>query len=239
MRSPVPETSFKPLVLLSLSLLLFGGAARAASPPPLPAGDKPGSADPPFLRRFAGSIVLSYQRKSLDEVSWPLSKLEWVPGQKAGNNNDLAAPMKKKEARGERTTFVYVAPAERSTLEIIESYKDQIAAQKGKLLFACKAAECGGKPTGNSLDGGSRMSLAMYLRSGEEVQEAAWSIPWCAAQVGLTDVRYVLAEIPAQGATVSVMTASPSNPRGDCSALAGHTITLVDVIRAPRAAVNQ
>jgi OOP family OmpA-OmpF porin len=239
MRSPVPETSFKHLVLLSLSLLLFGSAARAENPPPLPAGDKPGSADLPFVRRFAGSIILSYERKSLDEVSWPLSRLEWVPGQKDTHNNDLAAPKKTKDATGERTTFVYVAPPERSSMEIIGSYRDQITAQKGKVLFECKGEGCGAKSTGNSLGGGGRMSLAMYLRSGDDVKEVPGSIPWCAGSVGLTDVRYLLAEIPAQGATMSVMTASPSAPGGACSALAGHTIALVDIIRAPRAAVNQ
>src|SRR4051812_13798079 len=156
MRSPAPETSFKHLVLLSLSLLLFGSAARAENPPPLPSGDKPGSADLPFVRRFAGSIILSYERKSLDEVSWPLSRLEWVPGQKDTHNNDLAAPKKTKDATGERTTSVYVAPRERSSMEIIGSYRDQITAQKGKVLFECKGEGCGAKSTGNSLGGGGR-----------------------------------------------------------------------------------
>ena len=164
-------------------------------------------------------------------MSWPLSKLEWVPKQKNSGNNDVAAPKKKKDLTGERTTLLYVTPPETSSLEALKSYKDQITAQKGKLLYECKAADCGGKPTGNSLDGGSRMSLAMYLRSAEKVQEKPWSVPWCAAQVGLTDVRYLVAELPAAGATVSVMAASPTTPNtGACGSLAGRALVLVEVI---------
>ena len=212
-----------PVSLLGLLLLQsVQGIARAETTPPLPPGDKPGSADSPALKRFEGSIILSYEKKNLDEVSWPLSKLEWVPKQKNSGNNDVAAPKKKKDLTGERTTLLYVTPPERSPLEALKSYKDQITEQKGKVLYECKAADCGGKPTGNSLDGGSRMSLAMYLRSAEKVQEKPWSVPWCAAQVGLTDVRYLVAELPAAGATVSVMAASPTTPNtGACGSLAG------------------
>jgi hypothetical protein len=220
------------LGLLGLLLLQsFQRIALAETTPPLPPGDKPGSADNPALKRFEGSIILSYEKKNLDEVSWPLSKLEWVPKQKNSGNNDVAAPKKKKDLSGERTTLVYVTPPERSSLEVLKSYKDQIAEQKGKVLYECKGADCGGKPTGNSLDGGSRMSLAMYLRSAEQVKEQPWSLPWCAAQVALSDVRYLLAELPAAGATVSVMTASPTSPnKGACGSLAGRALVLVDVI---------
>jgi OmpA-OmpF porin, OOP family len=217
-------------IVASILSLLFVESVALAANPPLPTGDKPGSADSAVLKRFEGSIILSYEKKSLDEASWPLSKLEWVPGKKNKGNNDVAAPKRTKNVEGERTTLLYVGPPERSSLEVLRSYKDQVTRQKGKILFECKAAECGGKDGGNSLDGGSRMGLAMYLRDADQVKEQPWQIPWCAAHVALSDVRYFIAELPAQKATVSVMTASPNAPAGACSALAGRSIALVDVV---------
>ena len=189
--------------LLVVVAVCLAGVAGAAPPPPLPSTDKPGSADSPILKRFEGSIILQYDKKNLDELTLPLSKLQPVPGKKTttGNNN-LAEPKKKKTVEGETTHLLYVSPAQRTSLEVLKHYKDQISAAKGKVLYECKAGDCGGNAVGNSLDGGSSMGLAMYLRSGERVTEQPWLVPWCASHVKLADVRYVVAELPAGGGHV-------------------------------------
>jgi hypothetical protein len=216
--------------LVAIAIMSGALAAAAATPPPLPTADKPGSADSPILKRFEGAIVLQHDSKNLDELSLPLSKLQPLAGKKNSGNNNVAAPKKKKTVQGEATHLLYVTPAKRSSLEVIKHYKDQITAQKGKVLYECKAAECGGNAFGNSLDGGSSMGLAMYLRDGERVTEKPWSVAWCASHVKLSDIRYLAAELPAAGAHVSVMAASPSEVGEACSALAGRSIAMVDVI---------
>lgn len=219
---------------LLVTVMVCVGGVVVAAPPPLPTGDKPGSADSPLLKRFGGSIILQYDRKNLDELTLPLSKLEPVPGKKASGNNNLTAPKKKLTVEGETTHLLYAGPEKVSSLEILKHYKDQIAAQKGKLLYECKAAECGGNATGNSLNGGSSMGLAMYLRSGDRVTEKPWSVAWCPSHVNLTDIRYIVAELPAGGAHVSVMTASLSDVGAACSALTDRAIAMVDVVASKR-----
>jgi OmpA-OmpF porin, OOP family len=215
--------------LVTLVIIFATGVVHATAEP-FPSMDRPGSADSPVLQRFAGSLILQYEKKSLDEMTLPLSKLLPVPGKKAPGNNNAQAPKKTKQVEGEVTHILYIMPAGKSSLEVLKLYKDQIKDQNGKVLYECKGADCGGNAQGNSLDGGSTMGMAMYLRSGERVKEHPWSLPWCASQMRLSDVRYLAAEIPASGAHVSVMTASLPDVAGACQAILGRAIAMVDVI---------
>jgi len=217
-------------LLVVLVTICLATTIAAAAPPPLPPGDVAGSADSPALKRPDGALILQYDKKNLDEVTLPLSKLELVRGKKASGNNNAAAPKKSKTVEGETTHLLYVMPAQGTSLEALKHFKDQVQAQKGKLLYECKAAECGGNAAGNSLDGGSTMGMAMYLRGGERVTEKPWSVTWCASHEKLADVRYFAAELPASGAHVSVMTANLADVGQACSALSGRAIAMVDVI---------
>jgi len=218
-------------VLVSVLLTLLPAAALAAAPPPLPTADQPGSADSPVLKRYDGSIVLSYEKRHLDSVTFPLSKLEFVAGKRDNHNNGVAEPKQKKTAEGELTHLVYVMPEQRSALEVARYFQDAIKAKKGKLLYECKAPDCGGSETGNSLGGGGNMSLPMYIRSGDRVTEPPWSLPWCSAFVKLTELRYFVAELPTLGAVVSVQVANMPDAAGTCTALHGRTLAVVDIVQ--------
>jgi OOP family OmpA-OmpF porin len=222
------------LFLVGLVIVCMTPGVADAAPPPLPTADAPASADSPALKRFEGALILQYDKKNLDELTLPLSKLEPVRGKKASGNNNAVAPKKSKTVEGETTHLLYVMPAQRASLEILKHYRDEIQAQKGKLLYECKAAECGGNAAGNSLDGGGTMGMAMYLRSGERVTEKPWSIQWCASHEKLADVRYLAAELPATGSHVSVMTANLADVGEACSALRGRTIAVVDIVGGKR-----
>jgi len=222
--------------LVSVLLTLLPAAALAAPPPPLPTADQPGSADSPVLRRYDGSIVLSYEKRHLDSATFPLSKLEFVAGKRDNHNNGVAEPKQKKTAEGEITHLVYVMPEQRSALEVARYFQDAIKAKKGKLLYECKAPDCGGSETGNSLGGGGNMSLPMYIRSGDRITDPAWSLPWCTAFVKLTELRYFVAELP--GAVVSVQVANMPDATGTCSALHGRTLAVVDVVQGKAQAAS-
>jgi OOP family OmpA-OmpF porin len=225
-------------LVVAATILSAAGVAHATAEP-LPSSDRPGSADSPLLKRFEGSLILQYDKKNLDEMTLPLSKLLPVPGKKASGNNNAVAPKKTKTVEGEATHILYLLPAGVSSLEVLKLYKDQIKAAEGKVLYECKGAECGGNAEGNSLDGGSTMGMAMYLRGGERVTEKPWSLSWCASQKKLMDVRYVASELPAARASVSVMTASLSDAEGGCGAIRGRAIAMVDVIARPPAAAKK
>jgi len=218
--------------LVSLLVTLVPAAALAAAPPPLPTADVGGSADSPVLQRYEGSLVLSYEKRHFDSATFPLSKLEFVAGKRDNHNNGIAEPKQKKTAEGELTHLVYVLPEQRSPLEAARFFQGVIKAKKGKLLYECKAPDCGGSETGNSLGGGGNMSLPMYIRNGDQITDPAWSLPWCTAFVKLTELRYFVAELPAQGAVVSVQVASMPDATGTCSALHGRTLAVVDVVQS-------
>ncbi|HET7538736.1 MAG TPA: DUF4892 domain-containing protein [Polyangiaceae bacterium] len=217
--------------LVSLQLTLLPAAALAAAPPPLPTADVAGSADSPVLKRYDGSIVLSYEKRHFDSATFPLSKLEFVAGKRDNHNNEVAEPKQKKTAEGEITHLVYVMPEQRSALEVARYFQDAVKAKKGKLLYECKAPDCGGNETGNSVGGGGRMSLPMYIRHDDQITDPGWSLPWCTAFVKLTELRYFVAELPALGAVVSVQVAMMPDANGACSALHGRALAVVDVVQ--------
>jgi OOP family OmpA-OmpF porin len=222
------------LALTSLVALSSGWSARQASaapPPPLPSSDVAGSADSPLVKRYQGSVILSYDKKRYGGLSVPLSKLEKMPGKRNSGNNAIVEPKQSKTLEGELTHLLYVMPAERSALEIVRNYQDEVKAQKGTVLYECKAADCGGNPTGNSLGGGGTMGMAMYLRDGDRVTDKPWSLAWCAQHVSLSDLQYLVAELPGAGAHLSVLAATMNDASGACGALKGRTLAVVDVVQ--------
>jgi OmpA-OmpF porin, OOP family len=228
---PVKERDPMRKVLPMLVVLLAASAAHA-SPPPLPTSDKEGSADNPLFERFDGSVILSYEHKHLDEFRLPLSKLERVPDKKDTHNNNYFEPSKAKPLEGAYTHIVYVIPSDRSPLEVVRHYQDQVKAKRGTVLYECKAQECGGDPTGNITGGGGNMSLSQYLYAADRMTDPTWTIGWCASHAGVADMRYMAAELPAQGAHLSVLTMILPSPNGDCAPLRGRTIVRVDVVEA-------
>jgi outer membrane protein OmpA-like peptidoglycan-associated protein len=222
------------LTSLSLAGLMFlsGGLVVAAPPPPpLPSSDVTGSADSPLIKRYEGAIILSYEKKRFAEMSFPLSKLEMVPGKRNNGNNAVAEPKQKKTVEGEITHLLYVMPAERTPLEVIRNYQDEVKSRQGKVLYECKAPDCGGNPVGNSAGGGGTMGMAMYLRDGDQITDKTWSLPWCAQSVKLKDLRYMFAELPGAGAHLSVLTATMNDAGGVCSSLQGRALAVVDVVQ--------
>ncbi len=212
-----------------LPVLLLGLALPKAT---IPTADKPGTRDNPLLKRYEGSYIVFSERKSFAEFTLPISRLEAVPDKKVGNNNRAHEPKNRKALEGVYTRLVYVIPADRSPLEVLRNYQDEIRTKGGKILFECKGAECGGDPERSSGGGGGDSSLAMYLYPAERVTEAHGSNGWCAMAEKITDQRYTAAEMPAAGAHVSVLTYAIVSPdRNDaCLGFNGRTMAVVDIL---------
>ena len=57
----------------------------------LPSSDAAGSRDHEHLRRFEGSVVLSYAQSAFEEFALPLAQLVHVPGESDAKNNAIRA----------------------------------------------------------------------------------------------------------------------------------------------------
>lgn len=214
--------------VLFCCLLLTGFAFAEAT---IPQADKKGSKDNPLLKRYEGSLIVAYERKSFDEFVLPLSPLTQLPGEKKDIHNNFAyEPKQKKNLEGERTRIVYLTPPERSPLEVLRNYQQEIEGKGGKILFQCKAEACGGAVDRSSAGGGGQMSLAMFLYPQERIQDPDFSNGSCAQKENISDQRYLAAEIPAEGAFISVLTYT-LHDSSYCKALDGRTVAAVDILQ--------
>src|SRR5688572_9598836 len=132
--------SYLRAILFSCSLV-----SLALADATIPTADRQGSKDNPLLRRYEGSFIIAYEHKSFDEFTLALSRLEPLPDNKRdSHNNRVFEPNQKKALEGERTRIVYLIPMDRSPLEVIRNYQEELEGKGGKVLFQCKAEDCGG-----------------------------------------------------------------------------------------------
>jgi outer membrane protein OmpA-like peptidoglycan-associated protein len=214
-----------PAVLLAFASGVCGSAT-------LPTADAAGSSDHPHLRRYEGSVILSYAQSAFDEFALPLSALVEVPGESDAKNNVVFRPPSSKHLEGRHTLLVYLLPEGRSVLEVVRNYRDDIERAGGSALFECADAACGGEPMYGMLGGGGRTSLAMFLQAPEKVTDTYRSVAWCARDSKHAEQRYLAAEVPAENMHVSVhayrVVAPDAGP--PCALLNGRVIAVVDVI---------
>lgn len=217
--------------LIGVMLILFGATSNGLADAIIPTADKAGSKDNPLLKRYEGSFIVAYEHKRFDKFTLPLSRLEPVENKRDNHNNQYFEPKEKKTLEGTYTRLVYLVPPERSPLEVLRNYQDEIANQDGQILFECEAEGCGGDPSRSSSGGGGEMSLAMYLFPQERITDPAFSNGYCAMTEKITDQRYSVAELPASGAYVSVLTYTLKDDLY-CKAFNNQTIAVVDIVEA-------
>jgi OmpA-OmpF porin, OOP family len=210
-------------LFLAVPVLLFANAT-------IPTADKKGSKDSPLLKRYEGSFIVAYEHKSFDEFNLPLSKLEEVADKKDTHNNRFYEPKQKKSLEGERTRLVYLIPADRSPLEVLRNYEEEIKKKGGKILFECKAEECGGDESRSSSGGGGDMSLSMYLYPQERISDPNFSNGSCAQTEQIVDQRYAAAELPDEGAHISILTYTMHDDLY-CKAFDSRSIAVVDILQ--------
>jgi outer membrane protein OmpA-like peptidoglycan-associated protein len=195
----------------------------------IPAADKAGSRDSALLKRYDGSYIVAYEHQSFTDFVLPLSRLEPVKGKLDSHNNQLQAPKQSRPLEGPYTRLVYLLPVQRSPLEVLRNYQQEIKSNGGNILFECKAGECGGDSARSSSGGGGTMSLAMFLYPEERIKDANFSNGHCAMASGIDDQHFTAAELPAVGAHVSILTYSLKDTLY-CKAFNGRTIALVDIV---------
>src|SRR5687767_9179376 len=118
-----PSEEFAVRSLFAALLLL---PALALPPPVLadatePTADVAGSKDLPWLKRYDGSFIVSYDQRAYDEYVVPLGPLVRTDDPNAidANNNRISEFKDKLALEGARTRIVYLVPAGRSPLEVV------------------------------------------------------------------------------------------------------------------------
>ena len=161
----------------------------------VPKKDIAGAKDPGWLKRYEGSFIVSYEHKAFDAVAFPASRLEGSePTQYDSRNNAIREAKRRVTAEGEYTRLVYVAPGDRSPLEVIRNYIDAIKAGGGRLLYGCQDEACGGNVAGYD-PGGNVQTLLMKLLPPRRMKDENFSNGQCAVS-HIGEQRYVLAEVP-------------------------------------------
>ncbi|MBA8877542.1 OmpA family protein [Phyllobacterium myrsinacearum] len=224
------RSSFTLVFALSL---LCGTVNWAKADATTPTSDLAGSSDNAQIKRYDGSFIVSYEKFSYTDFSIPLAPLKASENTDARdvNNNIVFTPEKKLDVEGALTRITYVIPAERSPLEVLRNYEDEVAAAKGEVLFKCKAEECGGDATRSSSGGGGNMSLMMHFFHEGDIKDAAFSNGACALSSHIRDQRFFTAKLPGAGGDTYITVQTYTLLNDDyCKAFNGRTIALVHVL---------
>lgn len=213
---------------LAIGLALSPSLARADAT--IPAQDIPGAKDSPVLKRYAGSFIVSYDRVAYTDFRLPLSKLELTTERDLANNRAFR-PKEAKAVEGARTRLAYLLPAERSPLEVLRNYQDEVEAGGGTVLFACKEEGCGGDHRRSSSGGGSDSSLLMYFLHARDLKDAPFSNGSCALTTAITGQRFLSARMPHPDGEAHLTVHTYQVVDGQsCKAFNGRTIALVHLV---------
>ena len=140
---------FRPLVLVSVAGLCAGLYANGLlADATVPTADQDGARDPGSLSRYEGAFIVSFDDKAFDEFLLPTGPLQRDADLKRrdAHNNIWFAPVEALDLEGHVTRAVYVLPENRTPLELVRNYRDELQVLGGQVLFECKGADCGGDP---------------------------------------------------------------------------------------------
>ena len=217
-------------ILLAAALVAMSGA-QALADATIPTKDIVGAKDNPLLKRYEGSLIVSYERLAFTDFRVPLSPLVEQTGKTDSMNNALFLPKQEKQIEGTRTRITYLVPAGRSPLEVLRNYEEEIKASGGEVVFTCRGEDCGGDAARSSAGGGGATSLMMYFVTESDLKDANFSNGHCALTRAIADQRFSVARIPRGDgeATVTVHTYQLLDDLY-CKAFNERTIAVVHVL---------
>ena len=227
------RSSFRLVLATALAALLAAVLVpdQAIAQTPAPTQDIAGARDNPLLRRYDGSFIVDYAQRAFEEFELPTAELKPVPGKKDARNNDVFAPTSAEALEGRLTRIVYVAPANRSPLEVIRNYEEEVVAKGGAVLFSCRDEACGGDNSQSAVGGGGRQGMMMRIYPQAEVKAPWKSAGHCAFNDWISGLRYAAMRLPTSGGNAHAAIATYTLRGGTyCEALKDRTIVVVTVV---------
>ena len=107
----------------------------AATATDVPRQDVKGLADPPGLKRYAGSVLVYRDDVAYDEVKWPTAK--------ALQRDDKWQVPKALERSGQRSVAQYLTPEGRTALEVLRNYQQEMKGAGYETVYECEGEACG------------------------------------------------------------------------------------------------
>jgi OmpA-OmpF porin, OOP family len=197
--------------------LVWGMAALLlASTSPLsaaPLKDVAGGRDHPMVSRYADSIMTGYKQDKFDETELVLGPATMKDGVRGFQKTQLV--------QGQRSRLLYVAPGDRSSLEVMRNYQDALAKAGFVTLFTCARNQCG-----------TKMADAMYAAYNNPRKILGKQLSEYAFSMDVEDERVTTAKLArATGDVyVSVMTARQGNAASNEAS--GRVAAFVEVVES-------
>ncbi len=119
-------------VLLAAALALFGASLPVAGV--VAQQEVPGARDFPLIKRYEGSRLIGYDTKSYDAVKLIVGKL-------SVGANGQPSPEGWRTLEGQHTRLLYLAPRQRSSLEVFRNYERDLTAKGFTILFKCSGED--------------------------------------------------------------------------------------------------
>lgn len=123
--------------LTRIPLLAFAVTPLTASPGLAQIQDVVGSQDHPMISRYAGSTILGYDVREFDEFVLPTGPVRRL------TTGVGVEPSESLRVEGKVTRILYVAPADRSPLEVLRNYEQGLQTAGFETLYSCSGRECG------------------------------------------------------------------------------------------------
>ena len=198
-----------PIALATIALvaaLLWSVGAAAQQ-------EVPGARDFPLIKRYEGSRLIGYDSRAFDSFKLLLGKLKSEGG--------YAAYDAVREVEGRHTRLLYLAPRQRSSLEVFRNYEADLAAKGFTVLFKCSGAEeC-------ESSYGTEMYRVLYPPTrrlqNSELSKAAFNVP--------AEPRYLAATLSRPEGEVSV-SLYVAVERGGFAESNDRVAVLLDVVEA-------
>ena len=121
------------IVVLAACAALFTTAASAQLDL---TRDIPGAKDHPLIPRYEGSVIFGYKTERYVEANMPLGP--------ATKSLDAKRGFERVETlEGPRTRILYLAPPERTSLEVYRNYRNALEKHGFATVYECRGDECG------------------------------------------------------------------------------------------------
>lgn len=192
----------------------------------VPAQDIKGLADPSGFKRYAGAVLLYRDDAAYDEVRFPAAKV-------VSQGDDKLVAARNLERAGQRIALQYVAPAGRSSLEVLRGYQQEQKAAGFDTAFECAGDACGGSHI-------FTYSLPRQLLPAGWAGKVGDNSPAaCAAGSTASDLRYALLDNKTTGVTLAVLTWNPDITSAYCDEKEFQKRTTIAVVQVEPKAREQ
>ncbi len=173
--------------------------------------DIPGAKDHPLIPRYQGSVIVGYQFDRYSEANMPLGPATKTIEAKRGFE-------KVQTLEGPRTRILYLAPPQRTSLEVYRNYRDALEKQGFATVYECRGDDCG-----------IQIEDAIYYDSKErhlnnnQVAEYAFTM-------GVEDPRLWVGKLDRREGPLWVMVFSGQSGNSGDSRAGGRVAVLVDIL---------